>query len=570
MEASALKERRDQALAFHRAGRLAEAKAIYLELLEAEPHNADFIGLLAMAQFQAGDVHDATRLWWRSLDGDSPAPIMLRNVNNLMVTLRERRERKALKRLADLPLPDWPKDLAPDRVDRNTVLSLAGAISDMGRKEIALRLLKSLLPHLPGDPELASAAAALMLQLGHACEAHELLASLSDADRRREPVLILRAAAAFAAGNDEDARRAARDFIEAAPVYLTERRQTQSMLIGIVNRAPSKIERATATIAVHFSSNTPDLLAKDFAHRYRFLSIYPEAESVKAALTGLPRPDLIINNWVNAESLSTPGTLDRLARFVDELGPPILNHPSNAVLVTRQRNAERLADIPNAIVPRVRRLVNDAAWREELVRYIETEFEYPVLVRTPFAQKGKRLWRSRSRNELFDALDRIGPQQFYAIQYVDNPTGKGSYRKIRAAVVGERIFITHAHFSKGWCVHRPDEEEQAELAERDPDIREYRMQVVAEPEATLGVDAMQALKELRSRIPLELFGIDFDITPKGRVLFFEANASMRISFAGKARSAAEDRRREEAAAALDALFRAAVLREITSAERRMH
>jgi hypothetical protein len=37
---------------------------------------------------------------------------------------------------------------------------------------------------------------------------------------------------------------------------------------------------------------------------------------------------------------------------------------------------------------------------------------------------------------------------------------------------------------------------------------------------------MQTLQEIRKKIPLDVFGIDFDVMPDGTVLFFEANAAM--------------------------------------------
>jgi len=40
--------------------------------------------------------------------------------------------------------------------------------------------------------------------------------------------------------------------------------------------------------------------------------------------------------------------------------------------------------------------------------------------------------------------------------------------------------------------------------------------------------AMAALHEIRRRTPLDFYGIDFDLTKDGRVLFFEANAAMNL------------------------------------------
>ena len=39
---------------------------------------------------------------------------------------------------------------------------------------------------------------------------------------------------------------------------------------------------------------------------------------------------------------------------------------------------------------------------------------------------------------------------------------------------------------------------------------------------------MTAPHEIRARTPLDIFGIDFDLMPDGRILFFETNAAMNL------------------------------------------
>jgi hypothetical protein len=58
--------------------------------------------------------------------------------------------------------------------------------------------------------------------------------------------------------------------------------------------------------------------------------------------------------------------------------------------------------------------------------------------------------------------------------------------------------------------------------------------MISAPDETLGRPAVAALHEIRRRIPLDFYGIDFDMLPDGRVLFFEANAVMNISLADRA------------------------------------
>jgi tetratricopeptide (TPR) repeat protein len=556
-ETPSFEDRCDHARSIHRAGRVAEAEAIYEELLREDPGCADVIGLLAVAASQAGDIERAKALWWRSLSCEAPAWVVLRDANNLMATLRRGDDREGMATLADRPLPEWPAGRAPDTSERNAVLSLAESLSDLGRKEEALRLLKSILPMVPGDREVVAAVAALMLAANAAAETYRLLDGLDDATKRDRQISLLRAAAASAAGDGDAARQAARDFAEAVPVYLTERVTTQDMLVGVLNPAPRRVDKPTTPMRIHFHGNTPALLAEYFSDRYRFLSIFPDVASAREALRDLPRPDLVINNCVNAETLSTPGTRENVARFANDLGVPILNHPDRASEVTRQRNAERLAGIPDTIVPRVMRFMRDSTKTNELVVYIGGVFGYPVLIRKPFEQKGKALWRAESPPNLREILEAVGEQQFYAIQYVDNPTEFGVYRKLRAMVVGQEIFPLHALFSKGWCVHRTVDDKRREPDALDRAIRDYSARFAVDPAGTVGAAALRALGEIRARIPLDLFGIDFDITPDGKVLFFEANASMAI-LPPRGRSRYEDDLRMAAMAAIDTLFRAAV------------
>ena len=55
------------------------------------------------------------------------------------------------------------------------------------------------------------------------------------------------------------------------------------------------------------------------------------------------------------------------------------------------------------------------------------------------------------------------------------------------------------------------------------------------------------------RVPLDFYGIDFDILPDGRLVFFEANAAMNISLSGR-KTKGVNEIRAHMRAALDRLF----------------
>jgi len=49
-----------------------------------------------------------------------------------------------------------------------------------------------------------------------------------------------------------------------------------------------------------------------------------------------------------------------------------------------------------------------------------------------------------------------------------------------------------------------------------------------DPEGQLGRSTTRALRTIRDRIPLDVFGIDFDVDAEGRLVFYEANATMNL------------------------------------------
>ncbi len=52
--------------------------------------------------------------------------------------------------------------------------------------------------------------------------------------------------------------------------------------------------------------------------------------------------------------------------------------------------------------------------------------------------------------------------------------------------------------------------------------------ICKDPEAGLGRSAIQSLRAIRDRIPLDVFGLDFDVDADGLLVFYEANATMNL------------------------------------------
>ena len=530
---------RERAVALHQAGEIQEAAHMYESLLQAEPANPDILGLLSVAQLGLGKAKEALVNWRKSLSLEKTIPGKLRSIANFLLAMqklddvraqRPKYEAPDMGFFDDLDIPDWPANTPLDKDRQPIILELARCLIRFGHKESGLRLLDSALVQLSGDPDFAIAAASLMLEADKAEKAYGLLQPLaSGAQRDKGALLLARAAAAQASGRNEEAKILGLQATEAVPIFLSPKMPDQRMLIGVLSPTPEVMDRVQTPFAYHFSANISAALVARMNEEFRFVSIFPQAQSTKAALAALPQPQLIINNWVSAEDLGIPSKLEFISNYADSFGLPVINHPRKASVTTRQLNAERLAGIPDVIVPRIIRIINEPEKRDPVLRVIEEKIGFPVILRGPFAQQGRETVKIDTAAELEAYITNSRYPQLYAIEYVHNSIAAGAYRKIRAAVIGEELFMLHVHFGAQWNVHRARDRRNLTGFDAEGTAAAFAQKILSWPEEALGKQAVTALHEIRKRISLDVYGIDFDLTPDGRILFFEANASMRIS-----------------------------------------
>ncbi len=142
------------------------------------------------------------------------------------------------------------------------------------------------------------------------------------------------------------------------------------------------------------------------------------------------------------------------------------------------------------------------------------------------AGEERTVWLAADEREVREALATSGWPEFYAIEYFDLRKKEGWYRKIRGAFVGDEIILVSGGFfdhwlTVGWRGRGPG----IEFYRRNPEALRRARAFLERPEQELGTGVMAALKGIRERIPLDLFGLDFDVDDEGRVVFFEATAS---------------------------------------------
>lgn len=516
----------------HRAGKLDQARAAYERLLAATPDDADLLGLLGVVALQEQDFAAADEWFRRALAvADADPRIHLRNVNNLFVLLKAQGRTQAARELAGADLPDWPEDAPPNETERGRLLSLAEALALYGQPDRALSLLEPVLPLLGEDPAALHLAGRLRLERGDALGALAHLLEAAERDPGNWRILSALSVAYGRLGDAAAAREAAVRCARAAPVYVAPRRDGQEATILVLNDMPLRHPRAMHGLdAVHFTKNYISLATRLMAKEFRFASVFAD---VPDELPELPEADVVFNNVASGERLSVPGRLDQVLRLVERIGRPVINHPNAVAKMTRQNAAELLAGIPGLLVPRIARYWRALSRFDEVSADVAKNFMYPVIVRHIAADSSSKLRHSENKtaalvhdaDELRSFLERVNWPQFYVIQYVDLRKPDGNFRKLRATFAGDEIIMSRCQYDRDWMVGGLA---GMEFYDAFPNLVVEIERILGDPEATLGSHVMPVLAEIRRRIPLDLYGMDFDIDDDGRLVLFEVQATMNL------------------------------------------
>ncbi len=518
---------RGKALALHRSGKIAEAEAVYRELLAEHPADGDLLGLLGVLHEQKGEPENARHFLELSLADRGNLPVLYRNLNNLLGLLVEfGREDDAQTLIRDMDLPPWPHARHPDSVERDTIISLIEALKTLGQGARALGIADETTSFFEGDLTYATQRAELLHQAGRLQEAREMLAQDFGSGEESPNLHVLRAAIAVEVGDRKAATASTLRFVETAPTFLSPALPSQQFVLGVTNPSPSLIRNFRPVRGFHYAGNFPSQLSREFEEQYRFVSIFPDSPSARKAYRALPRPALILNNFSNAEVLLTEDTFSEVTSFIDELGIPVLNHPRLIAQATRQKNSERLGKLSGLTVPRISRYLSAKARRNDLIVDIEGRYDYPLILRTVTDQMGKGTWLIHTSEELQTALDETEGQQIYLINYVDLRHENGYYRRIRVVFVDKVWTIMRVDYHDHWNVRGRREHQLVDFYRGHPELMALSDRITLAPYSMLNEAALSKFDLIAKAMPLDIFGMDCDITDDGQLAFFEANATM--------------------------------------------
>jgi tetratricopeptide (TPR) repeat protein len=507
-----------------KAGDQQTAITLIERLLAKHPDDGDLLGLLGIALEETGDLAGAEDALSRALALPGEREVRLRNASNLaslLVDSGRRDDAAALLRR----VWRWPVDCAPDDNELTCLATLAGLMERLELDDETVALLSPLPGVCALGWPLLRALVKAQAKIGQLEEACRLLEAEPPPDLVEHERQALRAHVYAATGRWQEAAEARQTYLKAVPPVIIPARSSHRLSVGVIEPPPAYRRLIKPWPFAYFTNNYPEQLAQFLSDRYRMAGIFfgagPEAiDQFKSW-----RVDVVINNVVNAEYLQTGDNLAGARAFAGELAAPLVNPPEAAVQCTRQKNPANLSGIDGLIVPSVRRFRRDPSRLGELIEAIEDGTPYPMIVRTPYEQESRNMRLARTRAELEHSVRELPSTQFYVIEYLGAPRERGCFRRMRCAFVGGQPIIIRADYDRQWIV-RSRFIISTQIYSDYPDLLERADRIISRSHEELGAHSMAALEAVGRAIPLDVFGMDFDVDDAGNVICFEANASM--------------------------------------------
>lgn len=233
--------------------------------------------------------------------------------------------------------------------------------------------------------------------------------------------------------------------------------------------------------------------------------------------TALPAHDLVFN-VVGDPDVEEP-LFVAACDFIEASAKPWLNHPAHISRTRRDRLPGLLHGIADIEVPPTRRVKSLVA---ALGALGDAGMVFPLLLRPAASHGGDGLIRIEDPIGLH-AIDEQASQSWYLSPFRDYRSADGYFRKYRMIFVDRDPFPYHLALSSHWLVHYAT----ADMLS-DPAKCEEERRFLEDPEAALGARGMAAIRAIGRRLDLDYAGVDFTVLEDGRVLVFEANATMLV------------------------------------------
>jgi hypothetical protein len=234
----------------------------------------------------------------------------------------------------------------------------------------------------------------------------------------------------------------------------------------------------------------------------------------------LPPHDVVFNAIGDADRCALE--LTAANALLAHTRAPVINPPGNVLVTGRVANGERLRELEDVITPRFAIFPRWLLDRTQTAAALEASgFGWPLLLRVPGYHTGQHFLKVETAGDAAAALASLPGTAVIAIAFLDTRGKDGSFRKYRVITIDGKIFPLHLAVSRDWKVHYFS----ADMVD-NPEHRAEDAAFLEDPRGVIGERAYAALERIVATLALDYGGVDFSLDADGRVVVFEANATM--------------------------------------------
>ncbi|MDR3514864.1 MAG: tetratricopeptide repeat protein [Azospirillaceae bacterium] len=315
---------------------------------------------------------------------------------------------------------------------------------------------------------------------------YALSAALNESDRSAEALPLLRRAEAV------------------RPIVAGTRPRDRDAVRVLIVMAPARC-------------NIPlNLVVDGVTHQRFFTWVFPGMDPNRTVPDDF---DVVFN--IIADADAGIGYLERAGRLLTGCTRPILNPPQRIAATARHRVGSFARGLDRIITP--------PFWRfgREIIPDFETLSAScggaPLLLRPVGGHGGEDMALIADASAWRRYFESSTRQTFYAGAFVETQSlADRLFRKYRVIFIGGKPYPYHLAISSQWKVHYVTADQMGEAWAQQEEAR-----FLEQPESVFGA-AWPQLQRFAEAVGLDYFGIDCALDAGGRVVLFEANATMLV------------------------------------------
>jgi tetratricopeptide (TPR) repeat protein len=483
--------------ALHALGRTDEAIASYRRAVELNPRSSEAHANLGRIFCDQGRFMEAASCGRCAIDIDPDSPVAHNNLGNALRETGGLAEAEACYRRSLVLNPNYLEAL----------LNLGSILGDLGRWAEAVSTYRLAVQMHPNSGIAHNSLGRLLSRLSEDDEA---------AARCLERAIAL---------NASDAST----YIELGNILM--RKQRHGTALGMFRHAQKlqplitwranqeRAEFSAVFLDTPMAGSTPvSYLSGRASYDRHFHCVIPDTPVDVDLLR--TKADVVFNMICNADD--GEDILVHALDLVRRLGCPTINHPLLIMQTDRATIARRLADIPCCVIPGTRRVAGavlaEAASKKEFAGC-----RLPQLVRVAGTHGGDDFDKFENWDDIAGYVSKNPETNYYLIDFIDYRSHDGFFRKYRVIFVDGEIMPYHLAIHDDWKVHhfRTDMVNQAWM-------REEEERFLADLGSVFNAANQDALRAIARATGLDYGGVDCGLDHDGRIVVFEANASMLV------------------------------------------